>query len=158
LGLTATPTDYIDHNIRTIRLRRWHTKYYYSYEQAIEDKNLVNYRVLDAQPLPAQRHPRRYAARTLKQMARDQGVELDELNFEGSDIEKSIINQGTNDAMVREFMDKSRKDVRGLPHKASSLPSAMPTPRRLYESFNRLYPELQRQGNGRDYRQPHGTR
>jgi type I restriction enzyme R subunit len=82
----------------------------------------------------------------LKQMAIDQGVELDELNFDGSDIEKGIINQGTNDAMVREFMDKSRKDARGLPHKTIIFAVSHAHATRLYESFNRLYPELQRQG------------
>ena len=46
-------------------------------------------------------------------MAREQGVELGELNFDGGDMGKSIINQGTNDATVREFMNKNRKHVRG---------------------------------------------
>lgn len=79
-------------------------------------------------------------------MARDQGVDLDELNFDGSDIEKGIINQGTNDAMVKEFMDKSRKDIRGLPHKSIIFAVSHAHAKRLYEGFNRLYPELQRQG------------
>ena len=115
LGLTATPTDYIDHNtFELFDCGDGAPSYYYSYEQAIADQNLVNYRVLDAQTnfqlqgIQGDALPER-----LKQMARDQGVELDELNFDGSDIEKGVINQGTNDAMVREFMDKSRKDVRG---------------------------------------------
>ena len=148
LGLTATPTDYIDHNtFELFDCGDGLPSYYYSYEQAIEDKNLVNYRVLDAQTnfqlkgIQGDTLPE-----PLKQMARDQGVELDELNFDGSDIEKGIINQGTNDAIVREFMDKSRKDVRGLPHKTIIFAISHAHAKRLYESFNRLYPELQRQG------------
>lgn len=148
LGLTATPTDYIDHNtFELFDCGDGLPSYYYSYEQAIADKNLVNYRVLDAQTnfqlkgIQGDTLPE-----PLKQMARDQGVELDELNFDGSDIEKGIINQGTNDAMVREFMDKSRKDVRGLPHKTIIFAVSHAHAKRLYESFNRLYPELQRQG------------
>ncbi len=148
LGLTATPTDYIDHNtFELFDCGDGLPSYYYSYEQAIEDKNLVNYRVLDAQTnfqlkgIQGDTLPE-----PLKQMARDQGVELDELNFDGSEIEKGIINQGTNDAMVREFMDKSRKDVRGLPHKTIVFAVSHAHAKRLYESFNRLYPELQRQG------------
>ena len=50
-------------------------------------------------------------------MARDQGVDLEELDFEGTDLEKSVVNQGTNDAIVREFMARCRKDAQGLPHK-----------------------------------------
>lgn len=148
LGLTATPTDYIDHNtFELFDCGDGLPSYYYSYEQAIADKNLVNYRVLDAQTnfqlkgIQGDSLPE-----PLKQMARDQGVELDELNFDGSEIEKGIINQGTNDALVREFMDKSRKDVRGLPHKTILFAVSHAHAKRLYESFNRLYPELQRQG------------
>ncbi|WP_257970698.1 type I restriction endonuclease subunit R [Vibrio parahaemolyticus] len=148
LGLTATPTDYIDHNtFELFDCGNGAPSYYYSYEQAIADKNLVNYRVLDAQTnfqlkgIQGDTLPE-----PLKQMALDQGVDLDELNFDGSDIEKGIINQGTNDAMVREFMDKCRKDVRGLPHKSIIFAVSHTHAKRLYEAFNRLYPELQRQG------------
>ncbi len=148
LGLTATPTDYIDHNtFELFDCGDGYPSYYYSYDQAISDKNLVNYRVLDAQTnfqlkgIQGDSLPE-----PLKQMASDQGVELDELNFDGSEIEKGIINHGTNDAMIREFMDKCRKDTRGLPHKTIIFAISHAHAKRLYESFNRLYPELQRQG------------
>ncbi|GIC06136.1 restriction endonuclease subunit R [Vibrio cholerae] len=148
LGLTATPTDYIDHNtFELFDCGNGAPSYYYSYEQAIADKNLVNYRVLDAQTNFQLKGIQGDALpEPLKQMALDQGVNLDELNFDGSDIEKGIINQGTNDAMVREFMDKCRKDVRGLPHKSIIFAVSHAHAKRLYEAFNRLYPELQRQG------------
>lgn len=148
LGLTATPTDYIDHNTFDLfDCGDGAPSYYYSYEQAIADRNLVNYRVLDAQTnFQLQGIQGDTLPEPLKQMALDQGVELDELNFDGSDLEKGIINQGTNDAMVREFMDKSRKDTRGLPHKSIIFSVSHAHAKRLYESFNRLYPELQRQG------------
>lgn len=148
LGLTATPTDYIDHNtFELFDCGDGAPSYYYSYEQAIADQNLVNYRVLDAQTNFQLKGIQGDALpEPLKQMARDQGVDLDELNFDGSDIEKGIINQGTNDAMVREFMDKCRKDVRGLPHKSIIFAVSHAHAKRLYEGFNRLYPELQREG------------
>ncbi|EGR0942795.1 DEAD/DEAH box helicase [Vibrio cholerae] len=148
LGLTATPTDYIDHNtFKLFDCGNGAPSYYYSYEQAIADKNLVNYRVLDAQTNFQLKGIQGDALpEPLKQMALDQGVDLDELNFDGGDIEKGIINQGTNDAMVREFMDKCRKDVRGLPHKSIIFAVSHAHAKRLYEAFNRLYPELQRQG------------
>jgi type I restriction enzyme R subunit len=148
LGLTATPTDYIDHNtFELFDCGDGTPSYYYSYEQAIADQNLVNYRVLDAQTnFQLKGIQGDVLPQPLQQMARDQGVELDELNFDGTDIEKGVINQGTNDAMVREFMDKSRKDIRGLPHKSIIFAVSHAHAKRLYESFNRLYPELQRQG------------
>jgi len=148
LGLTATPTDYIDHN--TFELFDCGDNvpsYYYSYEQAVADKNLVDYRVLDAQTNFQLKGIQGDALpEPLKQMAVDQGVEIDELNFDGSDIEKGIVNQGTNDAMVRELMDKGRKDSRGLPHKTIIFAVSHAHAKRLYESFNRLYPEFQRKG------------
>lgn len=148
LGLTATPTDYIDHNtFELFDCGDGAPSYYYSYEQAIADRNLVNYRVLDAQTNFQLKGIQGDALpEPLQQMARDQGVEIDELNFDGTDIEKGVINQGTNDAMVREFMDKSRKDARGLPNKSIIFAVSHAHAKRLYESFNRLYPELQRQG------------
>lgn len=148
LGLTATPTDYIDHNtFELFDCGDGAPSYYYSYEQAIADKNLVNYRVLDAQTnFQLQGIQGNALPDPLKQMAHDQGVDLDELNFDGSDIENGIINQGTTDAMVREFMDKSRKDIRGLPHKSIIFAMSHAHAKRLYEGFNRLYPELQRHG------------
>ncbi|MDO9227018.1 MAG: DEAD/DEAH box helicase family protein [Pseudomonadota bacterium] len=148
LGLTATPTDYIDHNTFALfDCGDGIPSYYYSYEQAIADGNLVNYRVLDAQTNFQLKGIQGDALpEPLKQMARDQGVDPDELDFDGSDIEKGVINQGTNDAMAREFMDKCRKDIRGLPHKSIVFAVSHAHAKRLYESFNRLYPELQRQG------------
>lgn len=148
LGLTATPTDYIDHNTFDLfDCDDGVPSYYYSYEQAIADRNLVNYRVLDAQTNFQLKGIQGDALpQPLQQMALDQGVELEELNFEGTDIEKGVTNRGTNDAMVREFMDKSRKDIRGLPHKSIIFAVSHAHAKRLYESFNRLYPELQRQG------------
>lgn len=148
LGLTATPTDYIDHNTFALfDCGDGLPSYYYSYEQAIEDGNLVNYRVLDAQTgFQLQGVQGDSLPEPLRQLARDQGVDPDELQFDGTDIEKTLINQGTNDALVREFMERCRKDLRGLPHKTIVFAVSHAHAKRLYEGFNRLYPELQRQG------------
>jgi type I restriction enzyme, R subunit len=148
LGLTATPTDYIDHNtFQLFDCGDGIPSYYYSYEQAVDDKNLVNYRVFQAQTrfqikgIQGDELPE-----SLKQMARDQGQDPEELSFEGTDIEHKVVNQGTNDSLVLEFMDRCRKDLRGLPHKSIFFAVSHAHAVRLLESFNRLYPELQRLG------------
>ncbi|KVC42482.1 restriction endonuclease subunit R [Burkholderia pseudomultivorans] len=148
LGLTATPTDYIDHNtFQLFACDDGLPTYLYSYEQAVGDGNLVNYRVLDAQTQFQIRGIQGDALpEPLRQMAHDQGVDLEELDFEGSALEKSVINHGTNDAIVLEFMTRCRKDARGMPHKTIVFAVSHAHAKRLYESFNRLYPELQRQG------------
>jgi type I restriction enzyme, R subunit len=148
LGLTATPTDFIDHNtFQLFDCDDGVPTFLYSYEQAVSDGNLVTYRVLDAQThfqiagIQGDQLPE-----AVQQMARDQGVDIEELDFDGSDLERSVINQGTNDAIVREFMERSRKDASGLPHKTIFFSVSHAHARRLYESFNRLYPELQSRG------------
>lgn len=148
LGLTATPTHYIDHNtFELFDCGEGVPTYHYSYQQAVDEGNLVNYRVLDAQTnFQIEGIQGRSLPASLRQMVLDQGVDLNEVNFEGSEIERTVINVGTNEAMVREFMDRCRKDVRGLPHKTIIFAVSHAHAKRLYECFNRLYPELQRQG------------
>ncbi len=148
LGMTATPTDFIDHNtFQLFGCEEDIPTFNYSFEQAVSDGHLVNYRVLEAQtrfqisgiqagqlPLP------------LQQQIADQGLDPEEINFEGTDIEKSVTNTGTNDAIVREFMDKCRKDALGKPAKCIIFAVSHKHAKGLYESFNRLYPDDQRRG------------
>jgi len=50
LGLTATPTDYIDHNTFALfKCEDGFPTFHYSFEQAVAEGNLVNYRVMEAQ-------------------------------------------------------------------------------------------------------------
>jgi hypothetical protein len=101
----------------------------YPFEQAVADRYLVNYRVLEAQtrfqisgiqgeqlPLP------------LQQAVAAEGVDIEEVNFEGTDIERTVTNTGTNEAIVREFMEKCRKDALGIPAKVSYSPLATRMP------------------------------
>jgi type I restriction enzyme R subunit len=119
LGLTATPTDYIDHNTFTLfGCEDGLPTFYYSYEQAVAEGNLVNYRVMEAQTrfqvvgIQGDALPE-----PLQAAVKEEGLLLEELSFEGTDIEKKVTNTGTNNAIAREFMDRCRKDVLGLPHK-----------------------------------------
>jgi type I restriction enzyme R subunit len=148
LGLTATPTDYIDHD--TFQLFGCDSgipTFHYGYDQAVEDRYLVNYRVLEAQTrfqvsgIQGDALPE-----PLRLMVEDQGLDLEELSFEGTDIERTVTITGTNDAIVREFMERCRKDALGQPHKTIIFAVSHAHAVRLYESFNRLYPDKQRQG------------
>ncbi len=148
LGLTATPTDFIDHNTFSLfGCDEDIPTFHYGYDEAVKDGNLVNYKVLEAQTrfqvsgIQGDRLPE-----PLQQMVADQGIDLEELTFEGTDIERTVTNTGTNDTIVREFMERGRKDVLGLPHKTIIFAVSHAHALRLYESFNRLYPEHQRKG------------
>jgi type I restriction enzyme R subunit len=148
LGLTATPTDFIDHNTFDLfGCNEDIPTFHYSYDQAIADRNLVNYRVLEAQTrFQVSGIQGDHLPEPLQKMVEDQGLELEELTFEGTDIERTVTNSGTNDAIVREFMERGRKDVVGLPNKTIFFAVSHAHAVRLYESFNRLYPEHQRKG------------
>ncbi len=54
----------------------------------------------------------------IKKKLLEEGIEEDELIFEGSQIEKKVIVKGTNEALVKEFMDNCIMDQTGtLPAK-----------------------------------------
>lgn len=149
VGLTATPTDFIDHNtFELFHCPDGLPTFYYPFEQAVEEGYLVNYRVLEAKTkfqltgikagaLPPE----------VQRQLEEQGVDLGDIDFEGSDLERRISNTGTNDALVREFMDKCRKDATGtLPGKSIIFAMSHAHAKGLWESFNRLYPNLQANG------------
>lgn len=150
LGLTATPTDFLDHN--TFELFDCHDDtptFYYGYDEAVRDTHLVPYR-------PVHVARTRFQVEGLKpgelpdevkQQVREQGLDPEQFSFDGSDLERRVTNTGTNDAVVREFMDHSIKDAVGaLPAKTIIFAVSHKHALELYKSFNRLYPDLQRRG------------
>jgi len=71
-----------------------------------------------------------------------EGKEIEEINYEGTDIEKKVINRGTNALIVREFMEECIKDANGvLPGKTIFFCMTMKHARRIEEIFDSLYPE-----------------
>lgn len=149
LGLTATPTDYIDHNtFELFKCPDGLPTFYYPYETAVREGYLTNYRVLEALTgfqlqgiksgqLPAQ----------IQQQLIEKGIDLGEIDFEGTDLERKVTNTGTNDAIVSEFLAKSRKDAGGtLPAKTIIFAMSHRHALEIMESFRRVRPDLQRRG------------
>lgn len=142
LGLTATPTDYIDHN--TFELfdcidRR--PTYYYSYESAVKDGVLVKFKALAAQTnFQVNGIKAGQLSPELQQYLKDKHIDLNDIDFEGSDLERRVTNTGTTDALVKEFMEKSRKDASGtLPAKSIIFAVSHHHAMELQRSFHRLY-------------------
>ena len=149
LGLTATPTDFIEHNtFELFECADGLPTYMYSYKEAVDDQHLAQYKVLDAQTnFQIQGIKAGQLPPEMQRQLTEQGIELDEIDFEGSDLERRVTNTGTNDAIAREFMEKSRKDATGtLPAKAIIFAMTHRHAVELWKSFNRLYPDLQRRG------------
>ncbi|MBW4680611.1 MAG: DEAD/DEAH box helicase family protein [Microcoleus vaginatus WJT46-NPBG5] len=149
LGLTATPTDYIDHNtFELFECPDGLPTFYYPYARAVEDGYLVNYRALEAQTtFQLQGIKAGQLLPELQRQLEEQGIDLSELNFEGGDLEKRVTNSGTNDVLVKEFMAKYRKDATGtLPAKTIIFAMSHRHAIEIWKSFNRLYPDLQKRG------------
>src|SRR3989344_4653271 len=72
----------------------------------------------------------------------EEGKNIEEINFEGTDLERKVTNSGTNSVIVREFMEESIKDKDGvLPGKSIIFAVSKAHARRLEEIFDILYPE-----------------
>ncbi len=71
-----------------------------------------------------------------------EGKDVEEINFEGSQLEKTVVNKGTNTLIVKEFMEESIKDVNGvLPGKSIFFCASIAHARRLEEVFDTLFPQ-----------------
>lgn len=146
LGLTATPTDVIDHNtFKLFECEEGVPTFAYSYEEAINNipPYLSNFQVMKIKTkfLEQGISKRTISLEDQKKLIL-KGKEVAEINFEGKDIEKSVTNKGTNALIVREFMEESIKDDDGvLPGKTVFFCSSMKHARRMEELFDAFYPE-----------------
>ncbi len=146
LGLTATPTDIIDHN--TFKL--FHCKdgiptFAYTYAEAVNNvpPYLCNFQIMKIQ---TKFQIEGISKRTIS--LEDQknlilhGKEVEDINFEGTQLEKQVINKGTNTLIVREFMEESIKDANGvLPGKTIFFCATKAHARRIEEILDKLYPQ-----------------
>jgi type I restriction enzyme R subunit len=71
-----------------------------------------------------------------------EGKDIEEVNFEGTDLEKSVINIDTNRLIVKAYMEECIKDDNGvLPSKTIFFCMTKAHARRVEELFDELYPE-----------------
>ena len=147
LGLTATPTDIIDHNtFQLFHCEDGLPTFAYTFEEAVNNvpPYLCNFQVMKIQ---TRFQMKGISKRTItledQKKLLLQGQEVEEINFEGSQLEKQVINKGTNVLIVKEFMEECIKDPNGvLPGKTIFFCSTKAHARRLEEVFDILYPEF----------------
>ncbi len=157
LGLTATPTDIIDHNtFRLFNCEDGIPTYAFTYEEAVKHKPpyLCNFQVMK---IHTKFQDEGISKRTIS--LEDQkrlileGKEIEEINFEGTELEKTVTNRGTNALIVKEFMEESIKDQNGvLPGKTIFFCSSRSHARRIEQTFPAL--SLKRQANPADTPRP----
>ena len=150
LGLTATPTDVIDHNtFQLFDCEEGLPTFAYSYEEAINNipPYLSDFEVLKLRTKFQQEgiNSKTIAEAEKNRLLQD-GENPDDLNFEGTELEKKVTNKGTNAVIVREFMEECIKDPNGvLPGKTIFFSISKKHAHRLCEVFNALYPEYKGQ-------------
>lgn len=146
LGLTATPTDVIDHNtFKLFHCDNGMPTFAYTYEEAVNNKPpyLCNFQVMKIHTkFQSEGISKRTISLEDQKRLILEGKDIEEIHFEGSDLEKTVINKGTNALIVKEFMEEAIKDDHGvLPGKTIFFCSSKSHARRLEQIFDALYPE-----------------
>lgn len=146
LGLTATPTDIIDHNtFKLFNCDDGLPTFAFTYEEAVNNipPYLCNFQVMKIHTRFQEEgiSKRTISLEDQKRLILE-GKEIEEINFQGTELEKTVINKGTNALIVKEFMEESIKDANGvLPGKTIFFCSSVSHARRLEQIFDSLYPE-----------------
>ncbi|MFA9394744.1 MAG: DEAD/DEAH box helicase family protein [Halodesulfovibrio sp.] len=146
LGLTATPTDIIDHNtFQLFHCEGGIPSFAYTFEEAVNcvPPYLCNFQVMKIQTSFQKDgiSKRTISLEDQKKMLLE-GKEVEEINFEGAQLEKQVTNKGTNALIVKEFMEECIKDHYGvLPGKTIFFCASKSHARRLERIFDKLFPQ-----------------
>jgi type I restriction enzyme R subunit len=146
LGLTATPTDVIDHNtFQLFRCEDGLPTFAYTFEEAVNNvpPYLCNFQVMKIQTkFQIEGISKRTISLDDQKKLILQGKDIEEISFEGTQLEKQVINKGTNTLIVREFMEEAIKDANGVvPGKTIFFCATKAHARRLEEIFDKLFPQ-----------------
>ncbi|TKV07134.1 DEAD/DEAH box helicase [Citrobacter sp. wls619] len=146
LGLTATPTDIIDHNtFQLFHCEDGIPTFAYTYEEAVNHvpPYLCNFQVMKIQTkFQMEGISKRTISLEDQKKLILQGKDVEDINFEGTQLEKQVINKGTNTLIVREFMEEAIKDANGvLPGKTIFFCATKAHARRMEDIFDKLYPQ-----------------
>lgn len=146
LGLTATPTDAIDHNtFELFECEDGLPTFAYTYEQAVENQPpyLTNFEVMSITTKFQQEgiHAQNISLEDQKKLMAE-GKDPEEINYEGTELERTVSNKGTNALIVREFMEECIKDTDGvLPGKTIFFCMTKKHARRVKDIFDQYYPQ-----------------
>lgn len=146
IGLTATPADMVDRDtFRFFECNDDIPTALYSYEDAVRDGALCDFRknisgartYFQIEGIKPENLTEGEREELIKK-----GIDPDEINFEGTELEKKIAVKGTSEAIVREFMENCLTDQAGtLPAKTIFFAISKLHAKRLWEAFEKLYPE-----------------
>ena len=142
IGLTATPAKYVDrHTYKSFDCKEDTPTASFSYEEAVP-KYLAPFTVHPAQTYFQVKgiHPEDISREEKNRLLVKYALEEDELNWEGSQLEKKVTASGTNISWIEEFMENCIEDDTGLPAKTIFFPVSINHAYRIEEEFDKLYP------------------
>jgi type I restriction enzyme, R subunit len=143
IGLTATPAAFIDRDtFRTFDCEGQLPTFLYPYQQAIDEKQLVDFRVFQAQT-----GFQRKGIKGVDLSEEDRnslieaGIDPDSVDFSGTDLEILVSNKDTLRRQWEEIMDVCIKDRAGnLPGKTIIFAMTKAHGERLREVFEEMFP------------------
>lgn len=144
IGLTATPAEDIERD--TFRFFDCDEKvptFNYGFNEAVNEKHLVNFKRHEARTTLQLKGIRREDLSKGEQdrLSLEEGLETQELNWDGTKLEKKVATKETSEAIAKEFMEYCLKDDAGLPCKTIIFAVTHQHARRLWEAFERLFPQ-----------------
>src|SRR5688572_2261007 len=145
IGLTATPANYNNRDtFLSFDCTDGKPTYLYTYEQAIEDKYLVDYELYSART-KFQRQGIHGIDLTEEERNAliEKGLEPDDINYEGTELETTVSNRDTLRRQWEEIMEVCKKDSSGqLPGKTIIFAMTQPHALRLQATFDEMYPQF----------------
>ena len=144
IGLTATPAHFIDRDtFRVFDCKNTTPTFLYTYEQAVEEKNLVDYSLYQAQT-GFQRKGIKGAdlSEEERNALIEQGLDPDQIDYSGTEIEVLVSNRDTLRKQWEEIMEECIKDRSGqLPGKTIVFAMTRKHAERVREVFEEMYPQ-----------------
>ena len=144
VGLTATPAAFIDRDtFRTFDCRDQAPTFLYTYQQAIEEKRLVDFRLYQAQT-GFQRSGIRGAdlSEEERNSLIEQGIDPDAIDYSGTEIEILVSNRDTLRRQWEEIMEVCIKDRGGnLPGKTILFAMTKEHAERIRDVFEEMFPQ-----------------
>lgn len=144
IGLTATPADFIDRNTYLMfDCDNSEPTYLYPYEQAVKEGYLVDYNLYTAQTKFQRKGIKGVdLSEEERNTLYEQGIDPDELDFNGSDLERRVSNKDTLRRQWEEIWNQCYKDESGqLPGKTIIFAMTQQHALHLEETFNEMYPQ-----------------
>lgn len=144
IGLTATPAGFIDRD--TFRVFHCDGKTptaLYTYEEAVQARHLVDFSLYQAKTSFQRGGIKGVDLSEEDQNALiEQGIDPDDIDYSGTDIERTVSNRDTLVKQWEEFMEVCFKDQSGqLPGKSIVFAMTQPHAQRLRLVFEQMYPQ-----------------